>query len=64
MKVAVFGLGNFGKHLALKLTQMGHEVIAIDHDMDKVEALKSEVSYAVCMEAELNTELSAFVVSS
>ena len=51
MKVAVFGLGNFGKHLALKLTQMGHEVIAIDHDMDKVEALKSEVSYAVCMES-------------
>jgi len=51
MKVAVFGLGNFGKHLAIKLTQLGHEVIGIDHDMDKVEAIKSEVSYAVCMES-------------
>ncbi len=51
MKVAVFGLGNFGRHLAIKLTQMGHEVIAIDHDMDKVESLKSEVSYAVCLES-------------
>jgi trk system potassium uptake protein TrkA len=51
MKIAVFGLGNFGKHLSIKLTGMGHEVIAIDHDMDKVEALKTEVSYAVCLES-------------
>ena len=51
MKVAVFGLGNFGKHLAIKLTQMGHEVIAIDHDMEKVDAIKQEVSYAVCLES-------------
>ena len=49
MKVAVFGLGNFGRHLAIKLTQLGHEVIAIDHDMEKVDSLKSEVSYAVCL---------------
>ncbi|MFZ1691678.1 MAG: TrkA family potassium uptake protein [Flavobacteriales bacterium] len=51
MKIAVFGLGNFGKHLAIKLTGMGHEVIAIDHDMDKVDAIKAEVSYAVCLES-------------
>lgn len=51
MKVAVFGLGNFGRHLAIKLTQLGHEVIGIDHDMDKVEGIKNEVSYAVCMES-------------
>jgi len=51
MKVAVFGLGNFGRHLAIKLTQLGHEVIAIDHDMEKVDSLKSEVSYAVCLES-------------
>jgi len=51
MKIAVFGLGNFGKHLAIKLTGMGHEVIAIDHDMEKVDAIKSEVSYAVCLES-------------
>ncbi len=51
MKIAVFGLGNFGKHLAIKLTEQGHEVIAIDHDMEKVEAIQSEVSYAVCLES-------------
>jgi trk system potassium uptake protein TrkA len=51
MKIAVFGLGNFGKHLAIKLTSMGHEVIAIDHDMDKVDTVKNEVSYAVCLES-------------
>lgn len=51
MKIAVFGLGNFGRHLAIKLTHLGHEVIAIDHAMDKVEAIKSEVSYAVCLES-------------
>ena len=52
MKVAVFGLGNFGRSLAVKLTHMGHEVIAIDHDMGKVESVRSEVSYAVCLESD------------
>jgi len=51
MKIAVFGLGNFGKHLSIKLTSMGHEVISIDHDMEKVEASKGDVSYAVCLES-------------
>jgi trk system potassium uptake protein TrkA len=63
MKVAVFGLGNFGRHLAIKLTQLGHEVIAIDHDMDKVEALKSEVSYAVCLESNDPQAVSALPLS-
>jgi len=51
MKVAIFGLGNFGRHLALKLTEMGHEVIAIDHNMSQVDFVKNQVSYAVCMES-------------
>lgn len=51
MKIAVFGLGNFGRHLAVKLTAMGHEVLAIDHDMEKVEGIKNEVSFAVCLES-------------
>lgn len=51
MKVAIFGLGNFGRHLAIKLTQMGHEVIAIDHNMAQVDAVKNQVSYAVCLES-------------
>ncbi len=51
MKIAVFGLGNFGKNLAVKLTQLGHEVIAIDHTMEKVESVKNDVSFAVCLES-------------
>ncbi len=51
MKIAIFGLGNFGRHLALKLTEMGHEVIAIDHNMAQVDVVKNKVSYAVCMES-------------
>jgi trk system potassium uptake protein TrkA len=49
MKVAVFGLGNFGHALAVKLTRMGHEVLAVDREMGEVEAIKSEVSFAVCL---------------
>ena len=37
---------------------MGHEVIAIDHDMAKVEGVKSEVSYAVCLESNDPTAMS------
>lgn len=51
MKVAVFGLGNFGRHLSIALTQMGHEVIAIDHNMAQIDSVKNHVSYAVCMES-------------
>jgi trk system potassium uptake protein TrkA len=49
MKVAVFGLGNFGHALAVKLTRMGHEVLAVDRAMEEVEAIKDEVSFAVCL---------------
>ncbi len=51
MKIAVFGLGNFGMNLAMKLTELGHEVIAIDNVMGRVESIKNEVSFAVCMES-------------
>src|SRR5690606_35493143 len=42
-------LGNFGHALAVKLTRMGHEVLAVDREMGEVEAIKSEVSFAVCL---------------
>lgn len=63
MKIAVFGLGNFGRSLSVKLTQMGHEVIAIDHDMTKVEGVKSEVSYAVCLESDDPVAMSTLPLS-
>ena len=49
MKYIIIGLGNFGSALAEQLTNMGHEVIGVDHQMDKVEAVKEKISYAICL---------------
>ena len=51
MKYIIIGLGNFGSSLAEKLTNMGHEVIGVDHTMSKVEAIKNKISYAVCLDS-------------
>ncbi len=48
---AVIGLGSFGYALALELMEQGAEVIAVDRDADRVEAIKESVSYAVTLEA-------------
>ena len=43
----VIGLGNFGYYLATNLYKMGHEVLAIDNNSEKVQNIKNEVSRAV-----------------
>lgn len=48
---AVIGLGSFGYTLALELMEQGAEVIAVDRDADRVEAIKESVTYAVTLEA-------------
>ncbi len=50
MKFIVFGLGNFGKALAIRLTELGHEVIGVDENMSKVEQLKEHITHTVCMD--------------
>jgi trk system potassium uptake protein TrkA len=42
----VVGLGQFGDHVARRLAAAGREVIAIDSDMDRVEAIKDSVARA------------------
>lgn len=49
MKVIIIGLGNFGTSLAQKLTKLGHEVIGVDNQMSKVEALKESITHTVCL---------------
>lgn len=44
MKYIVIGLGYFGSRLATDLTNMGHEVIGIDHHSERLEELKDSVS--------------------
>ncbi|HCN17701.1 MULTISPECIES: potassium channel family protein [Psychrobacter] len=51
MKYIIVGLGNFGSSLGMALTRQGHEVIAIDNSMQKVEAYKEVISHTICMDA-------------
>lgn len=50
MKYIVIGLGSFGASLAVKLTEMGHEVMGVDKNMDKVDALKESVTHTICLD--------------
>lgn len=50
MKYIVLGLGNFGKALAIRLTELGHEVIGVDNNLAKVEQLKEKITHTVCMD--------------
>ena len=46
-RIAVIGLGSFGRSAAITLTQMGAEVIAIDKDFENVDSIKEHVLIAV-----------------
>lgn len=45
-RVAVLGLGDFGYHFACELHQLGHEVLAVDSDHDKVQQILPNVTKA------------------
>lgn len=51
MKYIIFGLGNFGAALGIKLTEQGNEVIGVDNNMDKVDGLKEKISHTVCLDS-------------
>ncbi len=51
MKYIIAGLGSFGSSLGMALTSQGHEVIAIDSSMQKVEAYKEVITHTICMDA-------------
>ena len=50
-QVVVIGLGRFGTTVATTLYQMGHDVLAIDKDSNKVQELAGQVTYAVAADA-------------
>jgi len=50
MNFIVIGLGNFGASLAKKLTALGHDVIGVDKDLDKVEFFKDTIKNTVSMD--------------
>ncbi|MBR5520931.1 MAG: TrkA family potassium uptake protein [Oscillospiraceae bacterium] len=45
--VLLIGLGRFGRHIAVKLNELGHEVMAVDKDEEKVQASLPFVTNAV-----------------
>ena len=50
-QVVVIGLGRFGTTVATTLYQMGHDVLAIDKNSNKVQELAGQVTYAVAADA-------------
>lgn len=51
MKFIIIGLGHFGASLAERLTNMGHEVIGVDKNMDKVDDLKDKLTHVICLDS-------------
>ncbi len=50
MKIVVIGLGNYGSAISKKLAEYGHEVIGVDSDNQKVEAIKEKITYAITLD--------------
>lgn len=56
MKIVVIGLGYYGKSVAERLSEAGHEVICVDNRMSNIESIKDTVSAAFAFDA---TDLNA-----
>ena len=50
-QVVVIGLGRFGSSVARSLYNLGHDVLAMDVDEDRVQSMMGEVSYPVSGDA-------------
>lgn len=50
MKYIIIGLGNLGKALATDLSRIGNDVIGVDLDISRVDAMKRLISGAVCLD--------------
>ncbi len=44
--ILLIGLGRFGKHIALQLNQLGHQVMGVDHNEDRVNDAMAVVTNA------------------
>jgi trk system potassium uptake protein TrkA len=59
MKIAIVGMGLFGRALAVQMARSGAEVIVIDTNIELIKALRDEVALAVCMDATDEIEFQA-----
>ena len=51
MKYIIVGMGNFGGYLAMRLTDLGHEVIGVDNSENRIDLVKDKITHAVTMNA-------------
>lgn len=51
MNIVAIGLGNFGASLAKILTALGHDVLGVDNDLNRVEYFKDAVTNTICLDA-------------
>ncbi|RJQ53465.1 MAG: TrkA family potassium uptake protein [Desulfobacteraceae bacterium] len=58
-RFTVIGLGKFGRHIAKALFEEGHEVIAVDSDKTRVQAMNSDCNEAIVMDATDKDQLNA-----
>ena len=57
----VIGLGAFGFNLATALSELGHEVLAVDSDTKKIEQIKDKVTQIVVADVRDKKALSEFI---
>lgn len=51
MRFIVFGLGNFGAALSHELVNLGHEVIGVDANMERVDKFKHSITHTIALNA-------------
>ncbi|WP_329903500.1 TrkA family potassium uptake protein [Porphyromonas pogonae] len=56
MKFIVIGLGLFGSSIARELQGNGNEVIGVDREMALIEEIKDDITYALCLDCERESE--------
>ncbi len=64
MKYIVIGLGHLGAVLAQRLTEMGHEVIGVDFDEERVEEYKDSIFSTIRIDVKNSSSVSVLPLDS
>jgi trk system potassium uptake protein TrkA len=62
--ILLIGLGRFGKHVAMKLHSLGHQIMAVDDDEERVNEILPYVTNAIIGDSTSETFLSSLGVSN
>ena len=64
MKFIIIGLGTFGSTLAVKLTQLGHEVMGVDKKIEKIEDIKDKITHAICLDCKHQNAINSLPIKN